>query len=33
MAVNATLLVAITAVYVALMLALGYIGYKKTKST
>ena len=33
MAANTTLVVGVTAVYVALMLALGYIGYKKTKST
>ena len=33
MAASTTLVVVVTAVYVALMLALGYIGYKKTKST
>ena len=33
MAASTTLVVVVTAVYLALMLALGYIGYKKTKST
>jgi len=33
MAVSTTMVVVVTAIYVVIMLILGYIGYKKTRNT